>query len=58
MLGRLLFIVFFIFGGFLFYIPKWIIMGTKGSRQRKRILKQQKEILKRMDSGQAAEPHS
>ena len=34
-------------GGFLFYIPKWILMGTKGSRERKKILKQQEEILKR-----------
>lgn len=26
-------------GGFLFYIPKWILVGTKGSRDRKRLLK-------------------
>jgi hypothetical protein len=39
--------VFFVFGGFLFAIPKWILMGTKGSRERKRLLKQQTEILKR-----------
>ena len=45
MLRRLLFIVFFCLGGFLFYIPKWLLMGTKGSRDRKRILRQQKQIL-------------
>ncbi len=50
MLGRLGFIVFFCLGGFLFYIPKWIIMGTKGGRERKKILKQQNEILKRTPS--------
>lgn len=47
MIRRLLFIVFFCLGGFLFYIPKWILMGTKGSRDRKKIIKQQKELLKR-----------
>ena len=45
MLGRLLFLVFFCLGGFLFYIPKWLLMGTKGSRQRKKILRQQQQIL-------------
>ena len=45
-LRRLLFVIFFIFGGFLFYIPKWIIMGTKGSRDRKKIIKLQKQTLK------------
>jgi hypothetical protein len=44
---RLFFLVFFCLGGFLFYIPKWILMGTKGSRDRKKILKQQQEILRR-----------
>jgi hypothetical protein len=44
---RLAYAVFFVFGGFLFAIPKWILMGTKGSRERKRLLKQQTEILKR-----------
>lgn len=47
MIRRLGFIILFVFGGFLFYIPKWIIMGTKGGRERKKILKQQKEILRR-----------
>jgi hypothetical protein len=47
MVRRLLFLIFFVCGGFLFYIPKWILMGTKGSRDRKKIIKQQKKILKR-----------
>jgi hypothetical protein len=47
MVRRLLFLVFFCLGGFLFYIPKWILMGTKASRDRKKILKQQAEILRR-----------
>ena len=41
--SRLAFIIFFCLGGFLFYIPKWILMGTKGSRERKRMLKLQEE---------------
>lgn len=40
MLSRLLFVIFFCLGGFLFYIPKWIVMGTKGGRQRNQILSQ------------------
>jgi hypothetical protein len=35
--------VFFICGGFLFYIPKWILMGTKGGRDRKAMLKAQRQ---------------
>ena len=46
MIRRLFFIVFFCLGGFLFYIPKWILLGTKGSRERKQILRQQKLLLK------------
>jgi len=49
MFRRFFFAIFFILGGFLFYIPKWIIMGTKGSRERKKIIEQQKQILKRQD---------
>jgi hypothetical protein len=50
MIRRLGYTIFFIFGGFLFAIPKWILMGTKSGRERKRILKQQQEILKRTDA--------
>ncbi len=46
MFGRFFFVIFFCLGGFLFYIPKWIIMGTKGGRQRKQILKNQEKLLK------------
>jgi len=46
MFRRLAYAIFFVFGGFLFAIPKWILMGTRGSRQRKKILKQQRQILK------------
>ena len=48
--SRLIFVIFFCLGGFLFYIPKWILMGTKGSRERKRALKlqeEQNELLRR-----------
>lgn len=48
MIRRIAFAIFFVLGGFLFYIPKWLIMGTKGERQRKKILRQQKELLRRM----------
>jgi hypothetical protein len=47
MFRRIGYAVFFIFGGFLFAIPKWLLMGTRASRERKRLLKQQAEILKR-----------
>lgn len=47
MIGRLLFVIFFCLGGFLFYIPKWILMGTKGSRQRDRLLQAQLEANRR-----------
>jgi hypothetical protein len=40
------FFVFFCLGGFLFYIPKWILMGTKGERQRKATLKELRQIRK------------
>lgn len=47
MIGRLFFVIFFCLGGFLFYIPKWILMGTKGSRQRDRLLQAQLEANRR-----------
>lgn len=47
MFRRFFFVVFFCLGGFLFYVPKWVLMGTKGGRDRKKILKQQAELLKR-----------
>jgi len=50
MIRRFFFAVFFILGGFLFYVPKWILMGTKGSRERKKMLKlqqEQNELLRR-----------
>lgn len=46
MIRRLFYTVFFIFGGFLFAIPKWLLMGTRGSRERKKLLRQQKKILR------------
>jgi hypothetical protein len=45
-IGRLFYAIFFVCGGFLFAIPKWILMGTRGSRERKKIIKQQKRLLK------------
>jgi hypothetical protein len=45
-LRRLIFVIFFCLGGFLFYIPKWILMGTKRSRDRKEMLRLQKETNK------------
>lgn len=45
MLNRLVYAVFFVLGGFLFAIPKWILMGTKGSRERHKLLKIEKERL-------------
>lgn len=37
MIRRLAFVIFFCLGGFLFYIPKWILVGTKGERDRKKM---------------------
>jgi hypothetical protein len=51
MFRRLLYAIFFVFGGFLFAIPKWILMGTRGSRDRKKILRQQAELLKQQRTG-------
>lgn len=50
MFRRLAFAIFFVLGGFLFYIPYWVLRGSKGSRDRKRILKQQKEMLKQTEA--------
>jgi len=50
MIRRLLYAVFFALGGFLFAIPKWILFGTRGSRDRKKLVKLAKEqtrLLKR-----------
>jgi hypothetical protein len=47
MIGRLFYAVFFVLGGFLFAIPKWILMGTRGSRERRKILKNQERMLKK-----------
>ncbi len=47
MIGRLTYLVFFVLGGFLFAIPKWLLFGTRGSRERRKILAQQNELLKR-----------
>jgi len=47
---RLLFVVFFLLGGFFYYVPKWVLFGTKGERQRKQLIKQQRktnELLKK-----------
>jgi hypothetical protein len=37
---RLAFATFFCLGGFLYYVPKWILVGTKSERQRKKILRE------------------
>ena len=50
MIRRLLFVIFFAVGGFFYYVPKWILIGTKGQRQRKQLISQQKrtnELLER-----------
>jgi hypothetical protein len=50
MIRRLLFVVFFAFGGFLFYVPKWILFGAKASRDRKKLIrlaKKQNRLLER-----------
>jgi hypothetical protein len=44
MIRRLLFAVFFVCGGFLFYIPKWIAIGTRGERERKKILRELRRL--------------
>jgi hypothetical protein len=39
---RLFFIAFIVLGGWLLYIPKWILVGTKAGRERKAILRELK----------------
>lgn len=48
MIGRLFYAVFFLLGGFLFAIPKWILLGTKGSRDRRKMIKLQKKQLEEL----------
>ena len=43
MIKRLFYLIGFVCGGFLFAIPKWLLMGTKGGRERKALLKEQKK---------------
>jgi hypothetical protein len=43
MIKRLTFFLFFCLGGFLFYIPYWIIFGTAAGRERRRLLKVQRQ---------------
>jgi len=54
MIRRLLFVIFFLIGGFAFYIPKWILVGTRASRDRKRLVKltkKQNRLLERRPTG-------
>lgn len=46
MIRRLLYLVFFAMFGWVFAIPKWILMGTRGSRQRKKMIRLQKQQLR------------
>lgn len=43
MLKRAAFVVFFVCGGFLFLIPYWILFGTRASRERKALLREQRQ---------------
>lgn len=47
MIRRFFYAVFFLLGGFLFAIPKWILMGTRASRDRKRMVKLQRELVRK-----------
>lgn len=42
MFRRLLFVIFLLLGGWLFYLPKWLFFGTRASRERKEILRELK----------------
>jgi len=55
-LKRLGFLILFICGGFLFYIPKWILFGTAAGRERKRLLKEQKETNRLLAQQAHAQP--
>lgn len=55
-INRVFFIVFFALGGFLYYIPKWILVGTKGSRQRKKMIKLQEETNRLLAQQAKAQP--
>ena len=47
LIGRLFYAVFFVLGGFLFAIPKWILVGTRAGRERRKIIRQQGDLLRR-----------
>jgi hypothetical protein len=43
---RLFYLVFLVLGG-IFFVPfKWLFFGTRGGRERRKIMRQQKAILK------------
>lgn len=44
-IGRLLYFVFLALGGILFAIPKWILFGTRASRDRRKAIKLQHQAL-------------
>lgn len=48
MIRRLFYAIFFVLGGFLFAIPKWILVGTKGGRERRKMIKLQKRQLREL----------
>jgi hypothetical protein len=48
--ARLMFAILFVLGGFLYAIPKWILVGTRGGRERRKtnkLLKQQNRLLRK-----------
>jgi hypothetical protein len=46
MISRTVFLIFTLLGGIFFLIPKWLIMGTRGSRERRKIAKGQTAMIK------------
>ena len=46
MVGRLIYAVLAVFFGLLFAVPKWILFGTRGSRQRQKLIRLEKKQLR------------
>lgn len=46
MIRRLGFLVFLACGGIFLYPLKWLLMGTRAGRERRRMIRQQRKLLK------------
>lgn len=48
MIGRFFYLLFLVAGGIFIMPLKWLLMGSNRSRQTNKLIRQQREMLKRM----------